>query len=147
MPQPQRDVLATRRCRHSPDCGNAVSVSRCSIARWADSISASVTCVGSIRRGLNPISNTCCWLERAVYSGERVIRLRCMFTKMTPAGLEPASPGSVGRCLIHWATGPVAVCHICANNAQLDVQNIQRHTLPPRWASTCDPRVFGRACS
>ena len=26
---------------------------------------------------------------------------------MTPAGLEPAIPGSVGRCLIHWATGPV----------------------------------------
>ena len=26
--------------------------------------------------------------------------------KMTPAGLEPAIPGSVGRCLIHWATGP-----------------------------------------
>ena len=28
--------------------------------------------------------------------------------KMTPAGLEPAIPGSVGRCLIHWATGPYA---------------------------------------
>ena len=27
-------------------------------------------------------------------------------TAMTPAGLEPAIPGSVGRCLIHWATGP-----------------------------------------
>ena len=27
--------------------------------------------------------------------------------KMTPAGLEPAIPGSVGRCLIHWATGPL----------------------------------------
>ena len=26
--------------------------------------------------------------------------------EMTPAGLEPAIPGSVGRCLIHWATGP-----------------------------------------
>ena len=25
---------------------------------------------------------------------------------MIPAGLEPAIPGSVGRCLIHWATGP-----------------------------------------
>ena len=25
---------------------------------------------------------------------------------MTPAGLEPAIPDSVGRCLIHWATGP-----------------------------------------
>ena len=26
--------------------------------------------------------------------------------EMTPAGLEPAVPGSIGRCLIHWATGP-----------------------------------------
>ena len=26
-------------------------------------------------------------------------------TEMTPAGLEPAIPGSVGRCLIYWATG------------------------------------------
>jgi hypothetical protein len=32
-------------------------------------------------------------------------------TNMTPAGLEPAIPGSVGRCLIHWATGPVEVWH------------------------------------
>ena len=27
-------------------------------------------------------------------------------TVLTPVGLEPAIPGSVGRCLIHWATGP-----------------------------------------
>ena len=27
---------------------------------------------------------------------------------MTPVGLEPTIPGSVGRCLIHWATGPVS---------------------------------------
>ena len=25
---------------------------------------------------------------------------------MTPAELEPAIPGPVGPCLIHWATGP-----------------------------------------
>ena len=25
---------------------------------------------------------------------------------VTPVGLEPAIPGSVGRCLIHWSTGP-----------------------------------------
>ena len=30
-------------------------------------------------------------------------------TSVTPAGLEPAIPGSVGRCLIHWATGPACV--------------------------------------
>ena len=28
--------------------------------------------------------------------------------KMIPVGLEPTIPGSVGRCLIHWATGPLA---------------------------------------
>ena len=27
-------------------------------------------------------------------------------SKMISAGLEPAFPGSVGRCLIHWATRP-----------------------------------------
>ena len=26
---------------------------------------------------------------------------------VTPVGLEPTIPGSVGRCLIHWATGPL----------------------------------------
>ena len=26
---------------------------------------------------------------------------------LTPVGLEPTIPGSVGRCLIHWATGPL----------------------------------------
>ena len=30
-----------------------------------------------------------------------------LLNEMTPAGLEPAIPGSVGRCLIHWATGPM----------------------------------------
>ena len=33
-----------------------------------------------------------------------------MIGTMTPAGLEPANPGSVGRCLIHWATGPHVAC-------------------------------------
>ena len=35
------------------------------------------------------------------------VRVR-VIVGMTPAGLEPAIPGSVGRCLIHWATGPDA---------------------------------------
>ena len=30
------------------------------------------------------------------------------YAYMTLAGLEPAIPGSVGRCLIHWAKGPLA---------------------------------------
>ena len=29
---------------------------------------------------------------------------------LTPVGLEPTIPGSVGRCLIHWATGPLVRC-------------------------------------
>ena len=39
--------------------------------------------------------------------------------QMTPAGLEPAIPGSVGRCLIHWATGPLVICkaHWCVAQA------------------------------
>ena len=30
--------------------------------------------------------------------------------QVTPVGLEPTIPGSVGRCLIHWATGPCGKC-------------------------------------
>ena len=37
-------------------------------------------------------------------------RMACHTMQMTPAGLEPAIPASVGRCLIHWATGPCALC-------------------------------------
>ena len=45
---------------------------------------------------------------------QQVVILKCAIKcsrirsahKVTPAGLEPAIPGSVGRCLIHWATGP-----------------------------------------
>jgi hypothetical protein len=45
--------------------------------------------------------------------GERFRSRRVV--QMTPAGLEPAIPGSVGRCLIHWATGPLVICkaHWC----------------------------------
>ena len=28
---------------------------------------------------------------------------------MILVGLEPTIPGSVGRCLIHWATGPLGM--------------------------------------
>ena len=41
---------------------------------------------------------------------------------MTPAGLEPAIPGSVGRCLIHWATGPIDLIF------QVDSQHLQGRT-------------------
>ena len=33
--------------------------------------------------------------------------------EMIPAGLEPAIPGSVGRCLIHWAMVPVVRDMVC----------------------------------
>ena len=42
---------------------------------------------------------------------------------MTSAGLEPAIPGSVGRCLIHWATRP---SDLLVNTPT------QRHTLTHR---------------
>ena len=42
---------------------------------------------------------------------------------MTPVGLEPTIPGSVGRCLIHWATGPCVIRDDVA--ASTDTQQTQ----------------------
>ena len=39
------------------------------------------------------------------------------FLKMNPAGLEPAIPGPVGRCLIHWATGPYYATSLLSNTS------------------------------
>ncbi len=50
---------------------------------------------------------------------------------MTPAGLEPAIPGSVGRCLIHWATGPDSVLGHIATAAPV------QPTTFPRAAAHC----------
>ena len=36
--------------------------------------------------------------------------------KMTPAGLEPSIPGSVGRCLLHWATVGANYVEVKANS-------------------------------
>ena len=52
-----------------------------------------------------------------------------MRNKMTPAGLEPAIPGSVGRCLIHWATGPDVLPIKCDLAAW------------PRNAYTCEQQI------
>ena len=52
-----------------------------------------------------------------------------MRNKMTPAGLEPAIPGSVGRCLIHWATGPDVLPIKCDFAAW------------PRNAYTCEQQI------
>ena len=38
--------------------------------------------------------------------------------KIAPARFEPAIPGSVGRCFIHWATGPDVSYTHCAPLAQ-----------------------------
>jgi hypothetical protein len=58
--------------------------------------------MGSLRLGSNPT------VVVSVRSTAPIISMLHAIT-MTPAGLEPAIPGSVGRCLIHWATGPVVV--------------------------------------
>lgn len=39
-------------------------------------------------------------------STHEVMHLLSTHNQMTPVGLEPTIPGSVGQCLIHWATGP-----------------------------------------
>ena len=53
---------------------------------------------------------------------------------MTPVGLEPTIPGSVGRCLIHWATGPV---HQLAQEHQV-ARHVRRLALLK--ASSCRSR-------
>ena len=60
---------------------------------------------------------------------------------MTPAGLEPAIPGSVGRCLIHWATGPVM-----AFGAERDNRNTGRtFAIGKRRMAACQPRSQAQA--
>ena len=48
--------------------------------------------------------HTCSWRRSRLVQCRDAAYARC---KMNPVGLEPTIPGSVGRCLIHWATGPV----------------------------------------
>ena len=48
--------------------------------------------------------------------------------KLTTAGLEPAIPGSVGRCLIHWATGP---CTRRKKQKRAVLANLERARLEP----------------
>ena len=55
---------------------------------------------------------------------------------MTPAGLEPAIPGSVGRCLIHWATGPM--------NKDFDGRSGARARRQDGQATPEDPGRFAR---
>ena len=58
--------------------------------------------------------------------------------QLTSAGLEPAIPGSVGRCLIHWATRPldgvlkssvIKVRHPNSMNTALLIRGMRRTSL------------------
>ena len=49
--------------------------------------------------------------------GGRVVEVAA-YIQVTPAGLERAIPGSVGRCLIHRATGPVILANVHESVAQ-----------------------------
>ena len=59
-----------------------------------------------------------------------------LLVPLTPVGLEPTIPGSLGRCLIHWATGPaklfcqvaVRICQVNAR-AALSCELIRAHEL------------------
>ena len=62
---------------------------------------------------------------------------------MIPAGLEPAIPGSVGQCLIHWATGPAitmlmktAIKWKCALTLLLDAGRLEPFALHVRIAAS-----------
>ena len=50
-----------------------------------------------------------CWQGQAAQLF-RLRRAASFCWMVTPVGLEPTIPGSVGRCLIHWATGPLVQC-------------------------------------
>ena len=60
---------------------------------------------------------------------------------MTPAGLEPAIPGSVGRCLIHWATGPSTNTNVIANKRkhQMKQPHQRRHQMIQTELATAIP--------
>ena len=65
-----------------------------------------------------------------------VCKLLWSNTAMTPAGLEPAIPGPVGRCLIHWATGPVRIPPASALQSSLPRRDGREHGEPqrePKW--------------
>ena len=61
----------------------------------------------------------------------------------TPAGLESATPGSVGRCLIHWATGVPGV-HMHAHTHTHAHARMQAHTCMCKHACLRMPRVPAR---
>ena len=53
---------------------------------------------------------------------------------LTPVGLEPAIPGSVGQCLIHWATRPSVGsfgARPCVRGMHARLWPIATHPFPP----------------
>ena len=64
--------------------------------------------------------------------------------KVTPAGLEPAIPGSVGRCLIHWATGPIE--HI-VSSTHIFVQSVTVSIAGLCECFVAVPRTQQHACA
>lgn len=64
-------------------------------------------------------------LDRSLYkpalSTHEVMHLVSTHNQMTPVGLEPTIPGSVGRCLIHWATGPSSLPDQVAIQKSFDI--------------------------
>ena len=76
---------------------------------------------------------------------------------VTPVGLEPTTPGSVGRCLIHWATGPVDTClgkssialpPVHAASTYRDMggrqQQVRRAESASRYSSTATTDMWGQ---
>ena len=60
---------------------------------------------------------------------------------MTPAGLEPAIPGPVGRCIIHWALGPSKRTRGIANNRKRNTKqpHHRRHQMIQTQCATATP--------
>jgi hypothetical protein len=67
----------------------------CGLRRWLKA---------PVRKGMG--SNLALVTRSAVFL--RSACASCQAKSTTPAGLEHSTPGSAGRCLIHWATGPAA---------------------------------------
>ena len=67
---------------------------------------------------------------------------------MTPAGLEPAIPGSVGRCLIHWATGPLALRSFAhpSYRSEQSRTTLRRVEWDLAWGQARQSEVDLRAC-
>jgi hypothetical protein len=107
----QRGVVVDRRGRDNPgsSLGVVSSPSRLSLCRF-EPLPCFPLCqpsAGSRRQSARAWAQIPTDVTRFAF----ILRSACSSCQgesMTPAGLEPALPGSVSRCLIPWATGPAA---------------------------------------